>query len=59
MTEFISFFSHKAIRDMELAFLFDHWEELRHSQQLRYTVKEVIRGDLPHASDVLTAIITH
>jgi len=50
---------HKAIRDVELAFLFDHWEELRDSQQLRDTVKEVIRGDLPHASDVLTAIITH
>jgi hypothetical protein len=59
MTEFISFFSHKAIRDVELAFLFDHWEELRDSQQLRDTVKEVIRGDLTHASDVLTAIITH
>jgi hypothetical protein len=43
---------------MELAFLFDHWEELKSSQQLDDIIKEVTRGDLPHASDVLMAILT-
>jgi len=54
----LKFFRYKTIRDMELAFLFDHWEELKSSQQLDDIIKEVIRGDLPHASDVLKAILT-
>jgi hypothetical protein len=43
---------------MELAFFFDHLEELKNSPKLDDIIKEITRGDLPHASDVLKAILT-
>jgi len=53
-----SFNRYKTVRDMELAFFFDHLEELKNSQKLDDIIKEITRGDLPHASDVLKAILT-
>jgi hypothetical protein len=42
---------------MELKFFFDHREELKNSQHLDDIIKAIICGDLPHASDVLKAIL--
>jgi len=56
---YLSFFRYKAVREIELAFLFDHWEELKGSQRLRGVIKAVTRGELPHATDVLEAILAH
>ena len=55
----VNFFSYEAIHDMELKFVFDHWEELKRSRALCDIVREVTHGDLPHALDVLTTILTH
>jgi hypothetical protein len=52
-------FRYKVIREMELTFLFDHWEELKSSQRLRDIVKAVTRGTMPHASEALESILAH
>jgi hypothetical protein len=44
---------------MELEFAFRHCHEIKDSQQLKDVIQEVVRGDLPHAWDVLTAILAH
>jgi len=50
---------YKTIRTVELAFIFDHWEELKNSQQLHEVLDNIIRGDLLHCKDVLAAILAH
>jgi hypothetical protein len=50
---------YEAVRDCELAFLFEHWDKLKTSDKLTETIASVARGELPYATDILTAIITH
>jgi len=50
---------YNAVRDIELAFLFEHWDQLKSSPQMVDIIDEVIRGDLPHGSDILKAILVH
>ncbi|KII83702.1 hypothetical protein PLICRDRAFT_180053 [Plicaturopsis crispa FD-325 SS-3] len=47
------------IREMELAFLFQHWEQLKASDALRGMIAKATRGELPHSTDVLMDIIAH
>jgi len=50
---------YEAVRDCELDFLFEHWDKLKTSDKLTDTIASVARGELPYATDILTAIITH
>ncbi|KIM86784.1 hypothetical protein PILCRDRAFT_4666 [Piloderma croceum F 1598] len=50
---------YEAVRDCELAFLFEHWNKLKTSDKLTDTIASVARGELPYATDILTAIIAH
>jgi hypothetical protein len=42
---------------MQLAFVSEHWDQLKSSPQLDEAIQEVMHGDLPHG-DVLKAMLT-
>jgi hypothetical protein len=44
---------------MELAFVFEHWDELKSSPEVREMFRKVASGALPHAADVLTSLVFH
>jgi hypothetical protein len=48
---------YKSIRDLQLAFLVEHWVELKNTPELRNKIAEVAQGSLPHAVDVMMALI--
>jgi hypothetical protein len=48
---------YKSIRDLQLAFLVEHWMELKNTPELRNKIAEVAQGSLPHAADVMMALI--
>lgn len=50
-------FSYQAVRDVELDYLFEHWNELGTSKELTDTIEAVVRGEHHHASPVLLAIL--
>lgn len=41
---------------MELDFLFEHWDQLKTSRKLIDSIAGIVRGEQPHAADVMTAI---
>jgi hypothetical protein len=48
---------HDAVRDMELNFLFNHWDELRTSSELSQMMSAVANGEMPHAGRVLVMLM--
>lgn len=51
-------FSYQAVRDVELEYLFENWNELGTSKELVATIEAVVRGEYPHASAVLIALFS-
>lgn len=47
---------YEVVRDMELDFLFEHWDQLKTSRKLIDSIAGIVRGEQPHAADVMTAI---
>jgi hypothetical protein len=43
---------------MELELLFQNWKELKDSKELKEKLAEVAQGALPHAADILVALVT-
>lgn len=56
-SKFTSWFP--SIRDIELEFLFDHWNEVRDSPALAAKAEEISLGAHPHAAPILLAIWRH
>lgn len=45
------------IMDVELGVLREHWEELKHTEQVLGLSARIVRGELPHAMSLLAAIV--
>ena len=52
-------YSHQAVRDAELQFIFEHWEEFKASTELQDMLKKVANGEMPHAHTVLVTLVSH
>jgi hypothetical protein len=49
--------SHTHVRDMELEFAFQYWDELKSSTEMQEMIVQVARGALPHAADILGRLL--
>lgn len=45
------------MRDIELDFAFQHWDEIKSSADLREKVTEIVRGEHPECAEILSAIL--
>ena len=48
---------HDAVREVELQFLFNHWDELKRSEELSKMMSAVADGSMPHAGRLLTMLM--
>jgi hypothetical protein len=44
---------------MELAFVFEHWEELKSSKEVLDVINQVATGAMPHAAEILACLVSH
>lgn len=44
------------MRAVELRVLKEHWGRLRYTEEVTAVLRRVVRGELPHAEDVMAAL---
>ena len=48
---------YEEVQDVELHVLREHWEELKHTEQVLEVSAKIARGELPHVTGIVAAIV--
>lgn len=50
-------YRYEEVQKVELHVLREHWEELKHTEQVSDVSARIVRGELPHVTGVLAALV--
>lgn len=48
---------YEEVQNVELQVLREHWEELKQTEQLLEVSARIVRGELPHVTGILAALV--